>query len=90
MFKVYCFTIVLFFYTEVWDSDKLSQVSCWVYTCALRRLPAAIRQWWNKSEHKVWTIVEHITATFISPLLCAEEMKAIKKEEKKFENMTVS
>lgn len=73
----------------VWSSERLAQLSCWVFSCSLRRLPAAIRQWWNEAEHRIYGLVEHVTATYVSPDLCADEMKAIQNQEKKFENMAV-
>ena len=57
--------------------------------CALRRLPAAIRQWWTKAEHKISAVVEKVTTLFVSPSLSAEEIRGVK-QEKKFDNMTVS
>lgn len=59
-----------------------------MYACALRRLPAAILQWWTKSEHKISAIVDKVTTLFVSPSLSAEEIRAVK-QEKKFVNMTV-
>lgn len=72
----------------VWDSNKLAHLSCCVYACALRRVPAAIRQWWTEAEHKVSAIVDKVTTLFVSPSVSAEEIRSVK-QEKKFDNMTV-
>uniref|UniRef100_A0A1B6G177 E3 ubiquitin-protein ligase listerin n=1 Tax=Cuerna arida TaxID=1464854 RepID=A0A1B6G177_9HEMI len=73
----------------VWGSERLAQLSCWVYGCVLRRLPAAMRRWWNEADHKPYALMEHVTATYVSHDLCAEEMRAIQLHEKKFDNVTV-
>lgn len=89
MFRQNTYSDVVALSSGVWGSERLAQMSCWVLASSMRRLPAAMRQWWTEAEHRFYPLVEHVTTTYISRDLIAEELKAIQTHEKKFENMTV-
>lgn len=89
MFRQNTYSDVVALLSGVWGSERLAQMSCWVLASSMRRLPAAMRQWWTEAEHRFYPLVEHVTTTYISRDLIAEELKAIQTHEKKFENMTV-
>lgn len=63
---------------------------CWIYSFALSQLPAIVRQWWSSRETRTAQIVEKVTATFVSPQLCNQELAAVAQHENKFKNMVVS
>lgn len=73
----------------MWGSERLAHLGCWVFARSLRRLPAAIRQWWNEANHRDYALVDHVTATYISPHIVAAELRSLQRHEKKLENMTV-
>ncbi|XP_075215935.1 E3 ubiquitin-protein ligase listerin [Lycorma delicatula] len=72
-----------------WESKTLAHLSCWTYYKLLSRLPAEVRQWWSEIDHRLAIIVDRLTATFVSPILCSNEMKTVRSEGKNFQNMTV-
>ncbi|BES87922.1 RING [Nesidiocoris tenuis] len=72
-----------------WTSEKLSHFSCWLYCEILRALPAVARQWTAEADPKFLSFVDNLTSTFVSPVLCNEEMMSIKDEQKAFDNVEV-
>ncbi|KAL1458990.1 hypothetical protein WDU94_011009 [Cyamophila willieti] len=65
--------------TDIWDSTKLYSLVCSVYYQVLRRFPALVRHWWNDVTPSESSLVEKFTAKYVSPLLCAEELKTASK-----------
>uniref|UniRef100_A0A146M5V2 E3 ubiquitin-protein ligase listerin n=1 Tax=Lygus hesperus TaxID=30085 RepID=A0A146M5V2_LYGHE len=74
---------------DTWSSEKLSHFSCWLYCELLRILPAVARQWTAEADPKFLSFVDKLTSTYVSPILCHEEMMAIKDEQKAFDNVQV-
>ncbi|XP_046392892.1 E3 ubiquitin-protein ligase listerin [Ischnura elegans] len=70
-------------------TENLERLVCWVWVDTFRYLPALVRHWWNYLEARSNSLVERLTAVYLSPLLCAEEMRAVQAEEKTFANMMV-
>ncbi|RZF45698.1 hypothetical protein LSTR_LSTR004993 [Laodelphax striatellus] len=68
---------------------NISSLSCFTYYRLLARMPSEVRQWWSQLDHKMAMLVERLTTTFVSPLLCSSEMKAIQNDKVNFQNMTV-
>lgn len=71
-------------------SEKLEQMSCWVYASTVFQLPASVRQWWSATDTKTAHVVERVTSTFVSPQLSLKELQDVSKHENKFKNMVVS
>uniref|UniRef100_A0A8D9BRD6 E3 ubiquitin-protein ligase listerin n=1 Tax=Cacopsylla melanoneura TaxID=428564 RepID=A0A8D9BRD6_9HEMI len=65
--------------TDIWDSTKLSSLVSSIYYQVLRRFPALVRHWWNDVTPSESSLVEKFTAKYVSPLLCAEELKTASK-----------
>lgn len=63
---------------------------CFVYFTVLSQLPALVRQWWSDADTRTAQVVECVTATYVSPQLCNQELAAVTKHETKFKNMVVS
>lgn len=70
-------------------SEKIERLNCSVYASTLAQLPATVRQWWSSAEARTSQIVERVTATYISPLLCNQELVDVSKHENKFKNMII-
>ncbi|XP_067010319.2 E3 ubiquitin-protein ligase listerin [Anabrus simplex] len=68
---------------------ELQHWACWVFHCALRRLPAVVRQWWGDTKPKVNTVVQRVTYHYVSPLLCQNELSAIQTNNTKLKNMEI-
>lgn len=77
-------------FSEPITSEKIERLNCSVYASTLAQLPATVRQWWSSAEARTSQIVERVTATYISPLLCNQELVDVSKHENKFKNMIVS
>ncbi|XP_039275962.1 E3 ubiquitin-protein ligase listerin [Nilaparvata lugens] len=73
----------------MWDSSMVAHLSCFTYHRLLARMPSEVRQWWSQLDHKMAVLVERLTTTFVSPLLTANEMRAIQNDKVNFQNMTV-
>ncbi|RZC42281.1 E3 ubiquitin-protein ligase listerin [Asbolus verrucosus] len=76
-------------FKEPCTSEQLEHVVCWVYAVSLTQLPALVRQWWSETETKVTQIVEKVTAFYVSPQLCNQELLDVAHHETKFKNMTI-
>lgn len=76
-------------YSKAYSSEMLEHLSCWVYCNTLRRLPALVREWWSDMDSRVASLVDHVTSTHCSPVLCAEEMKSIQSKDAQHGNMVV-
>ncbi|XP_044263006.1 E3 ubiquitin-protein ligase listerin [Tribolium madens] len=76
-------------FKEPCTSEQLEHVVCWIYSFCLAQLPALVRQWWSQTETKVTQIVEKVTAFYVSPQLCSQELLDITQHENNFKNMTV-
>ncbi|EEZ97459.2 E3 ubiquitin-protein ligase listerin isoform X2 [Tribolium castaneum] len=76
-------------FKEPCTSEQLEHIVCWIYSFCLAQLPALVRQWWSQTETKVTQIVEKVTAFYVSPQLCNQELLDITQHENKFKNMTV-
>lgn len=48
-----------------------------------------VRQWWNDAEQRVANMVERVTTTYVSPLLCMQELSAIQHNATNYQNMQV-
>lgn len=75
--------------TTIISSDKLEHLVCSVYALSLSQLPALVRQWWSSTEPRVAQIVEKVTATYLSPQMCSQELSDVALHETKFKNMVV-
>ncbi|KAJ8027197.1 E3 ubiquitin-protein ligase listerin [Holothuria leucospilota] len=60
-----------------------------VYQHALQVMPALIRQWWASQDRRIANFVDRYTTMYVSPLLCAQELKGVNFSKQTFENMTV-
>lgn len=71
-------------------SRLVAHLACKVYYDCTSRIPAAVRQWFISLERHFQQVVDPFTATYVSPLLIAQEMAAVSNSFMKFDNMTVS
>uniref|UniRef100_A0A6M2DZX6 E3 ubiquitin-protein ligase listerin n=1 Tax=Xenopsylla cheopis TaxID=163159 RepID=A0A6M2DZX6_XENCH len=67
----------------------LEHLACYIYCNILRLLPALARQWWNSSDCKVSNIIDKLTVTYVSHLICKEEIEAVQEHQTKDEHMQV-
>lgn len=70
-------------------SRLVAHLACKVYYDCTSRIPAAVRQWFISLERHFQQVVDPFTATYVSPLLIAQEMAAVSNSFMKFDNMTV-
>ncbi|GFX48035.1 e3 ubiquitin-protein ligase listerin [Trichonephila clavipes] len=71
------------------SSEEIESIACYVFSAALRTLPASIRTWWNNLDRKSADIVNNFTSKYVSGLLSTLEIKAVHEQEKQFENLMV-
>ena len=65
--------------------------AAFLYTQALRVLPAVVRKWYNGSNTRQAQLVDKITTKYVTPIICQEELSAlITKREREKDNMNVS
>ncbi|GLV42170.1 Listerin E3 ubiquitin protein ligase 1 [Carabus blaptoides fortunei] len=76
----------VFAISESSTSEHLEHTVCWVYARTLANLPALVRQWWSDAEPRTAQIVEQVTAAYVSPLLCAQELQDVLEKEKSSKN----
>ncbi|KAK9879336.1 hypothetical protein WA026_004187 [Henosepilachna vigintioctopunctata] len=74
---------------DIYSSENLEHMVCWIYSLTLSQLPVLVRQWWSVTDSKTAQLVERITSTYVAPLLCAQELSDIRKYERSFKNMTI-
>ncbi|XP_067118343.1 E3 ubiquitin-protein ligase listerin [Centruroides vittatus] len=70
-------------------SLELQHLACYVYSSALQKLPALVRQWWTNQEKRTAEIVNRFTSSFVSSLICAKEIQSVHENDKKISNMVV-
>ncbi|XP_013385834.1 E3 ubiquitin-protein ligase listerin [Lingula anatina] len=68
---------------------ELQHLACSVYYAALQDIPALIRQWWTDQDKRITMEVEKFTSKYVSPLLCAQEIKDVQERRVEFDNMVV-
>lgn len=84
--SLYIFFLIL----DQCSSERIEHMVCCVYFTALSQLPALVRQWWSDAETRTAQIVECVTAAYVSPQLCNQELTDVAQHETKFKNMVVS
>ena len=62
-------------FSENWTERRLDHIACWLYSNCLRYLPVLVRQWWSTTDSRVSAVIDKITSTYVSPLLCQEELQ---------------
>lgn len=71
------------------EVNEVQHLACSVYFSILQNVPAIARQWWTLQDRKIAPYVDRFTTKYISPLLCAEEMRSVQENPSTAENMTV-
>lgn len=82
--------VIVHFILDQCSSERIEHMVCCVYFTALSQLPALVRQWWSNAETRTAQIVECVTAAYVSPQLCNQELTDVAQHETKFKNMVVS
>ncbi|GFS67129.1 e3 ubiquitin-protein ligase listerin, partial [Nephila pilipes] len=71
------------------SSEEIQTIACYVFSTALRTVPASIRAWWNNLDRNSAEVVNSFTSKYVSPLLSTQEIQAVHEHEKQFENLMV-
>ncbi|GFQ68562.1 e3 ubiquitin-protein ligase listerin [Trichonephila clavata] len=71
------------------SSEEIQSIACYVFSTALRTVPASIRTWWNNLDRKSADTVNNFTSKYVSGLLSTLEIQAVHEQEKQFENLMV-
>jgi hypothetical protein len=61
-----------------------------MYLRVLKTLPAIARKWWHSCNQKQAQIVEKITANYVTPLICQEELTALLNRKEERDNLNVN
>ncbi|KAL7296700.1 hypothetical protein TKK_0010114 [Trichogramma kaykai] len=62
-------------FEENWSEWRLDHWVCWLYTNCLRYLPVIVRQWWSTVDSRTSSVVDKVTTSYVSPILCNEEFR---------------
>lgn len=65
------------------DSISSERYACFVYTLALKHLPAVVRKWWTDSHPRQKLLVDKITTAFVSNQLCIDELRSLVEKKEK-------
>ncbi|XP_041462561.1 E3 ubiquitin-protein ligase listerin-like [Lytechinus variegatus] len=69
--------------------NEVQHLACSVFFSLLQDVPAIARQWWTLQDRRIAPYVDRFTTKFVSPLLCAEEIRSVQENPSTAENMTV-
>lgn len=73
------------------DEITPERYACYLYTLALKYLPAVVRRWWTNSHPRQKSLVDKITTAFVSTQLCNDEFRALlDKKEKQNDSFQIS
>lgn len=73
------------------DEITPERYACYLYTLALKYLPAVVRRWWTNSHPRQKSLIDKITTAFVSTQLCNDELRALlDKKEKQNDSFQIT
>lgn len=67
----------------------VERYTCYIYSLALRHLPAVVRKWWTDLRPRQKSLVDKITTAFVSNQLCQEELKTVLEKKEKQDSIAL-
>lgn len=71
------------------DEITPERYACYLYTLALKYLPAVVRRWWTNSQPRQKSLVDKITTAFVSTQLCNDELRALLDKKEKHDSFQI-
>lgn len=72
------------------DEITSERYACYLYTLALKYLPAVVRRWWTNSHPRQKSLVDKITTAFVSTKLCNDELRALLEKKEKHDSFQIN
>lgn len=72
------------------DGITPERYACYLYTLALKYLPAVVRRWWTNSHQRQKSLVDKITTAFVSTQLCNDELRALLDKKEKHDSFQIT